>query len=152
MNDFCLNWGFSMRKWVIFTKMRDYQRENKWFLRKWGFFKRKQVIFALNRGFLWKKMRDLGAKWEIFKEKMSDFCLHRVFSKRKCMIWGIKGGFLMRKQVIFVLNGGFSKKQRIIFAKMKDFQRVNEWFSLKWGIFKEKMGDFHENEGFSKRK
>ncbi|EPJ32522.1 hypothetical protein CP061683_2406, partial [Chlamydia psittaci 06-1683] len=35
-------------------------------------------------------------------------------------------GFLKRKRVIFVVNGGFSKKKWIIFAKMKDFQRVNE--------------------------
>ncbi|EPP36737.1 hypothetical protein CP10743SC13_1200 [Chlamydia psittaci 10_743_SC13] len=35
---------------------------------------------------------------------------------------------------------------------MGDFRRENTGLSLKWGIFKDKMHDFHLNGGFSKRK
>ena len=35
---------------------------------------------------------------------------------------------------------------------MWDFQRENSWFSLKWGILKEKPHDFRLNGGFAKMK
>ena len=35
---------------------------------------------------------------------------------------------------------------------MRDLQRENAWFSLKWGILEEKTRDFRLNGGFPKMK
>ena len=57
-------------------------------------------------------MSDFRVKWGIFKEKRHDF-------------W-VKWGIFEKKTGDFCGKWGIFKEKWIIFAKMKDFQRVNE--------------------------